>query len=110
MSRRPNEDYIDHWLLHVREGSIEVDKDTMKTVRRAIEVNTVEIIGTHDEDVRGMYVRPIFLDITDLMDGETAVRLDEVRLITHWTPEWRDNYRALKAAKKEIDPDDKPFD
>jgi hypothetical protein len=96
MKRRSDEDYIDHWLLHVIGGTVEVDEETKNKVRKAIDVNTVAVRTDHGVVLQ---VQQVFFDIIDLMGAETSLRLDEVKLITHWTPEWRDNYKAFQKAK-----------
>lgn len=103
-----NEDYLDYWLIHLAfGGDVEVDEKTKDVVLGRLKTLTHHLTGREGGPV-AISIQPEFIAVTDIAGGEAIFRADEVRLITHWTPQWRENFRRFEKARD--DSDDKKWE
>lgn len=80
---------IDYWVICTADGTVIVTEEAAKAVKDAQAAHTVTV---HDEGnvLRDCFIAPFQFDLIDLFGAETTVRLDQVGLITHSSPEARE--------------------
>lgn len=110
MRQISDEDLLDHWNIYGPDGMIEVTEETALALRDFINLHTYTVKNERTDDVERVFVAPYLWDFVDLFGSASHIRIDQVYLINHFSPEARAMNRRHEALMQGEEKEDKPFD